>query len=184
MSTPYPRHRGLRTAAPLKRGKLADVAQQRESPRSPDRGSVEAICPRTTSRRSAGSPRSPDRGSVEAPTVTSRRSWRGESPRSPDRGSVEAVGAGARAARRRQSPRSPDRGSVEASTPAKAFHLWACHRGLRTAAPLKPLGSCAVAAPSRRHRGLRTAAPLKPDQRDLERARLLHVTAVSGPRLR
>jgi hypothetical protein len=61
------------------------------SPRSPDRGPVEATDAGPVTERDKSSPRSPDRGPVEADHSERRFGMAmAISPRSPDRGPVEA----------------------------------------------------------------------------------------------
>jgi len=70
--------------------RLAD-ALNAASPRSKERGSVEAARKATRSSPGVRSPRSKERGSVEATERTKEIGIRKSSPRSKERGSVEAL---------------------------------------------------------------------------------------------
>ena len=203
------RHRGPRTAAPLRlRHAGRRPVLRRPSPRSSDRGSIAATAVTTSSTPVPGSPRSSDRGSIAAGLGTSRAVAGAHvtavlGPRLHCGNVVFDITLG-----NGRSPRSSDRGSIAAcATGSPGWSRRSCHRGPRTAAPLRlaaqplvrhrrprvtavlgPRLHCGASAASSafcgtgRHRGPRTAAPLR--QQDLADTFTAHqVTAVLGPRL-
>ncbi len=85
------------------------------------------------------SPRSHERGSIEATRWRGSRMAAFSSPRSHERGSIEAPVGGAELNLHVTSPRSHERGSIEARPAgAQVRRAWPSLRALTSAAPLKP----------------------------------------------
>ena len=180
-------HRGPRTAAPLRPVQWGRAIRPGvRSPRSSDRGSIAAIAPTRRSTSGSRSHRGPRtaaplrlRCRVDAAPGSSG------SPRSSDRGSIAASSPSSTRGRR---------GAVTAvlgprlhcgRTASAAFScLSSCHRGPRTAAPLRPLTVSGARGPTYESprssdRGS-IAAVVRPTLCARDESR---VTAVLGPRL-
>ncbi len=156
--------RALRSAAPLKRSFGHNLPLDLSRLRA-----LRSAAPLKRLESSRGcswawwSPRSQERGPIEACVVAAGPSWAFASPRSQERGPIEArVRKGNQTGSSPRSPRSQERGPIEARSAISPRTRRGCLRALRSAAPLKHGRHWLYRAHGRSGlRALRSAAPLK-----------------------